>query len=79
MNNSQGVQYVRTFASGERARVRESRLALITFAYPTFITAGHGCTRAAKVVKMVNNLYTDRTAYLQIQQILYFHNPGIKH
>ena len=43
-----GVQYVRTFASGERAR--ESRLALITFAYPTYIMGGQGCRKVDKPI-----------------------------
>ena len=62
--------------AGEREG--ESRLALITFAYPTYITAGHGCTRAEKVVKMVrNNFYMDSTTDPQIQQTLYFITPEL--
>ena len=43
-----GVQYVRTFASGERAR--ESRLALITFAYPTYIMGSQGSRKVEKLI-----------------------------
>ena len=65
-----GVQYVRTFASGERAR--ESRLALITFAYPTYIMGSQGSRKVEKRVHQTqyHHFFTKQQKIAMIRRII---------